>query len=273
MAIKTIINGVESTMLSVDDRGLHYGDGLFETILVSNQQPQLWEEHLARLFLGCEKLAIIKPHAETLYEECLTLCQGQEKAVLKILITRGSGGRGYRPLTLEHAREPTRIIQLHPYPSYPAENWQKGIHLRLCQTPISEHPVLAGIKHINRLENVLARSEWNDEDIAEGVMTNQAGHWIEGTMSNIFLARAGKLYTPDLSRCGVQGIMRQQVIKLADQLGIPCETCAIDNAFVQSVDEIFVTNSAIGLWPVRQFEENTYQIGPISTQLRKTLIS
>ena len=150
MAIKTLINGVESTMLNVDDRGLHYGDGLFETILISNQQPQLWEEHFARLLLGCEKLAIAKPCAETLREECLNLCNGQEKAVLKILITRGSGGRGYRPLPLEQAPEPTRILQLHPYPNYPVENWQNGIQLRMCQTSIYEHPQLAGIKHINR---------------------------------------------------------------------------------------------------------------------------
>jgi 4-amino-4-deoxychorismate lyase len=272
MTIKSVINGIDTNSLPVSDRGLHYGDGLFETMLILNGRPQLWDAHVRRLLDGCQRLAIRPPDVQTLHSEALQLSRGQNKAVLKLIITRGSGGRGYRPLKPDQAPEPTRILQLHPYPDYPPHYWQDGIHLRRCQTPVSGHPMLAGIKHLNRIENVLARSEWDDESIAEGIMTDQSGRWIEGIMSNMFLVRDGTLYTPDLSRCGVAGIMRQTVLGKAAELNIVTHIQPIDPEFAARADELFVTNSLIGIWPVQNFEGKIYGSGPITTQLRQSLL-
>ncbi len=258
--------------MQASDRGLHYGDGLFETLLIKNQIPQYWRAHLARLLDGCQRLDIKPPCVDKLWDEASRLSRHQERGVLKIIITRGSGGRGYRSSAMDSAAEATRIVQRHPYPDYPEAFWRRGITLRMCHTPLSSHPVLAGIKHLNRLENVLARNEWCDEQVPEGIMKNLSGHWIEGTMTNVFFVKAGQLYTPDLAVCGVRGIMRQMVLEKALELGIQTSTCDIDDKFVESADELFVCNSVIGIWPVREFEGKAYKPGPITSQLRKNLI-
>ena len=280
MMITTLINGLEESSLPVTDRALHYGDGLFETLLVINQKPQNWQQHLRRLFDGCQRLKIKRPCEHTLWNEVLRLCQNQntnqnlshKKAVIKIIISRGSGGRGYRPLSLNEAPEPVRIIQLHPYPNYPDAFWQEGITLRMCDTYISSPSVLAGIKHLNRLESVLARSEWDDELIPEGIMKCASGNWVEGTMSNVFLVKNGRIFTPDLTVCGVLGVMRQIILTKAEKLGIPSATQVIDDVFALSADELFVSNSLIGIWPVKEFAGKRYSIGPITSQLSENLI-
>ena len=273
MATKTLVNGIETSLLSCNDRGLHYGDGLFETILVQEGSPMLWDEHISRMAQGCKQLGMYPPPWKTLEHEANQLCLGSSKAVLKILLTRGVSGRGYRFHSQHEAPKLTRILQLYGYPDYPIINWSQGINLVLCKTKVGCHPQLAGIKHLNRLENILARNEWNDESIAEGVMTDHAGNWIEGTMSNVFIVSDGKLYTPDLSHCGIKGIMRQHIIQLAEEIDIPCQIQTVSTQFALNADEIFVTNSLIGLWPVKNFEGKFYTNWPISTQLRQSLLS
>ena len=273
MAIKTLINGIETTQLSCDDRGLHYGDGLFETILIQNGQLELWDSHIERMAKGCDVLGIRPPDWQQLAQEAEQLSCKQSIAVLKIIVTRGQGGRGYRCIAQDQAPEPTRILQLHLYPDYPKSNWQQGINLTLCKTKMGCQTQLAGIKHLNRLENILARNEWQDETIAEGIMTDHNGYWIEGTMSNVFVVKAGALYTPDLSRCGVAGVMRQHVIDQAAELGVTCKIQNISPQFAEDADEIFITNSLIRLWPVKNFAGKSYLNWPISTQLMQSLLS
>lgn len=262
----SLVNGQMKTTLDIQDRGLQYGDGLFETIAVIDGSPQFLDKHLDRLLKGCAKLLIPEPERALLESEVLQLCGGSDKAVLKIIITRGTGGRGYRPSVYP---EPTRIISLHEWPDYPPDQVEKGIQVRYCNTRLSTNPALAGIKHLNRLEQVLARSEWNDPGIAEGLMLDASGFVIEGTMSNLFIVRDGILITPDLSGCGVEGIMRSIVIETASSMGVTHRILQITPQEISEADEIFICNSLIGIWPVCQLDQHSCIIGKITNQLVK----
>ena len=266
---KILINGAADDRLDALDRGLQYGDGLFETLRIHAGLPLLWEAHLARLTQGCERLGIPTPEAERLREEAERLCAGVADGVLKIIVTRGSGGRGYRP---PGRPRPTRLLAVYPYPDYPADNRSRGVEVRLCETRLGLNPALAGLKHLNRLEQVLGRAEWNDTTIAEGLMRDIEGNIIEGTMSNVFVVQAGRLRTPGLSRCGVAGVMRARVLAEAATLGIPSEECRLGVADLETADELFLTNSVIGIWPVRRFAGRDFAApGPLTTRLAERL--
>ncbi|MFO1436462.1 MAG: aminodeoxychorismate lyase [Gammaproteobacteria bacterium] len=214
----SVVNGELSEFFAVRDRAVQYGDGVFETLPIIDGQPQHWDRHLARLKLGCQRLNFPPPAAEQLFDDLLKLPLDNERAVLKIIVSRGAGGRGYRPAAIS---QPTRILTLWPWPQYPSHYFEEGITLRVCDTPLGSNPRLAGIKHLNRLEQVMARGEWDDGEIAEGLMLDQRGNIIEGTMSNVFLLQDGVLHTPLLNEAGVAGIMRQIVIEQCEAIGSP----------------------------------------------------
>ncbi len=245
-----LVNGVPGTRVDANDRGLHYGDGLFETIAVHDGVPALWDRHMQRLLLGCERLGIAPIDTAQLRRESSQLCEGVAEGVLKIIITRGSSGRGYRAPPCG-AVQPTRLVALYAWPEYPPAFWVEGVAVRLCSTRLGSNPALAGIKHLNRLEQVLARSEWDDPAIPEGLMLDGEGHVIEGTMSNLFIVRNGRLLTPDLSQCGVAGVMRGYILDSARGMDIPADIAQITLDDVKSSDEVFLCNSLIGVWPVR----------------------
>jgi len=266
--VATLINGLAGECLSTQDRGLLYGDGLFETIAVENGIPRRWSRHLARLQDGCARLCIVQPDAALLEAEAASLCRDAEHAVLKLVITRGAGGRGYLPAP---DVTPTRIVQLHPYPSWPHERMLAGVHSRICKLQLGYNPLLAGIKHLNRLEQVLARIEWDDPEISEGLMQDQHGNLIEGTMSNVFLFKDGVLLTPELSRCGVAGITRALLLELAQQAGIATGVRDIAMDELEGADEVFLCNSLIGIWPVISIAERSYPVGEMTRLLQSFL--
>lgn len=255
-----LINGKQTDQLSALDRGIQYGDGLFETIAVIDGQLSLWERHVQRLLSGCKRLGITAPEPAGLLAEAKTLVSHLQRAVLKIVVTRGIGGRGYRP---SKDAQPSRVLYCTPWPDYPEGCWKKGIAMRLCATGLGINPALAQLKHLNRLEQVVARSEWSDPAIFEGLMLDSDGRVIEGTMSNLFLIKKGLLITPDLQRCGIAGIMRGLIIELATKLNIPLliEDVSLDD--VKSADALFISNSLIGILPVRAFSGQSYRLEPI----------
>ncbi len=270
--IDALVNGVPATSLSLEERALHYGDGLFETLAIREGRPEFWEEHLRRLRSGCERLGFPAPDSRLLESEARQLCGERERGVLKIIVSRGTGGRGYRP---PERANPTRILSLHPWPEWPESHQTQGVEARICSTPLACNPALAGIKHLNRLEQVLARAEWGDPAIAEGIMLSTDGHLVEGTMSNLFLVRDGRLLTPDLSRCGVAGIMREKVMESACRLGIECETLFLGLEELEKAEGVFLTNSLIGIWPVRRIGVLEYRfpnetISKIQMDIKKT---
>ena len=266
---RILVNGHPGGSVPAMDRAIQYGDGLFETIAVREGRPELWSAHMERLGTGCERLGISVPEPGTLLREALQLARGRECGVLKIILSRGGGGRGYCP---PDSPSPTRIVSLHPLPEWPREFWSEGVVTRICATRLGLNGQLAGIKHLNRLEQVLARAEWQDPAIAEGLMLDFDGRLVEGTMSNLFLVRDGVLQTPDLSRCGVAGIMRGVVLEEARRRGIPCETGPLRREDLAFAQELFLTNSLIGIWPVRRVERRDYTTpGEITRLLQKDI--
>jgi len=266
-----LVNGEASDQLAVTDRGLHYGDGVFETLRVKAGSIDHWEEHIARLQRGCQRLLIPQINSNLLYDDATQLISAHgknENAVLKLIVTRGIAQRGYKP---DLAATPTRIVAIYPFPLYPDHYWINGVRIAFCKTRLACNRRLAGIKHLNRLEQILASSEWSDDEIVEGLMLDKDEHIIEGTMSNLFWLSGGKLFTPDLTDCGVEGIMRQEVLGIAEKLQI---RISVGHYFIEdllSADEIFITNSIHGIWPVRQIEQYSFKSGPITKQLMEAI--
>lgn len=263
-----LVNGREQGHIAVADRGLQYGDGLFETIAVIGGEPRLWKRHWQRLAAGCQRLGITGVDHDVLRGEVDGVCNGMERGVLKIIVTRGEGGRGYRP---PQSVEATRIVATHPWPSYPETHWRQGVAMRTCTTRLGRNTALAGLKHLNRLEQVLARCEWDDADIAEGVMFDIDGNVISGTMSNLFMVESGRLMTPALSQCGVAGVMRGVILDIAAQAGISCQETTTSRHALLRADEVFMTNALVGIWPVRCIDQQEYDLGPLTKLLSEQL--
>lgn len=269
-----LINGQPENRIEIADRGLQYGDGLFETIAYRNGRLEFFPEHICRLLAGSQRLNILftSEQQQQLEAEVAAVCQQLENdAVIKIILTRGSGGRGYR---YQPGMQATRIVSTHPMPVYPAKH-TTGIMVRICQQRLANNPVLAGIKHLNRLEQVLARNEWQDEQIAEGLMFDYQDKLIEGTMSNVFLVQNNQLWTPDLSTAGIAGIMRQKLIEIAQQQGISCHVVPLQAEHIKQADEMFMCNSLIGIWPVSDIVDYAIELphGPLTKQLQQALIA
>ncbi|MDY7561306.1 aminodeoxychorismate lyase [Pseudomonas sp. 10B1] len=258
------IDGRPADALSITDRGLAYGDGLFETIAVKAGRPLLIERHLARLKLGCDRLKIAADQA-LIRSELLAFAAQLGRGVMKLIVTRGDSLRGYAPAPLAR---PRRIIQGYPPSPYPAAHADQGVSLFACVTRLSEQPLLAGLKHLNRLEQVLARSEWHDSAFAEGLMYDTSGRLIEGVYSNLFLIADDVLVTADLSRCGVAGVMRAELLAQAQTLGIVTEVRDIGIHDLEQADEVFVCNSVYGVWPVREFAQLNWPVGPLTRKLQ-----
>ena len=260
-----LVNGECREHIEISDRGFQYGDGLFETIAVLNGQPVFFDRHIDRLKAGCRRLYIPFPGTGLLAFEAQKLSEHSSNAVLKLMLTRGSGGRGYRQPDLIQT---TRVLSLHPFPDYPDSYNAQGIVARFCDTRLGLNPALAGIKHLNRLEQILARAEWTDHAIQEGIMLDINGHVIEGTMTNLFYVKNHTLYTSVLTFSGVAGIIRGILMAISSVQGI----FSIEHTFTQdellSADEVFVCNSIVGIWPVRQIENTRFPVGQITRQLQ-----
>lgn len=263
-----LINGVPGDSISANDRGLLYGDGVFRTMRVHNGLLQNWSRHYQKLLRDCSALNLACPPEQTLFNELGQLIQQQPEGVAKIIITRGTATRGYAPLA--HPA-PTRILSIASLPDYPEILNSNGVRLHVCQLKLAHQPRLAGVKHLNRLENVLAAAEWNDPDIAEGLLFDIHGQLIEATRSNVFLVRGGALFTPDLASCGVAGVQRERVVDWARQQGRPCHIAQLTMQDLLAADEIFLVNSIIGLWPVREMPGFKRDRHPISLQIQDWL--
>ncbi|MDD2046590.1 aminodeoxychorismate lyase [Pseudomonas putida] len=258
------IDGQPADAVNLQSRALAYGDGLFETIAVRAGRPSLLEYHLERLALGCQRLAISADHG-LIRDELCRYARLLGDGVLKLILVRGDSQRGYAPAV---GAAPRRILQGSPLPAYPAQHAEQGVRLFPCNTRLAEQPLLAGLKHLNRLEQVLARAEWQDAEHAEGLMRDVSGRIIEGVYSNLFLVRGGELLTADLSRCGVAGVMRAALIEHAAVAGIALHITDLSLQDLEQADEVFVCNSVYGIWPVRAFASLNWSPGPLTRKLQ-----
>jgi 4-amino-4-deoxychorismate lyase len=261
-----LVNGQPVSHVSVQDRSVLYGHGVFETVLVVARQPRLWNRHIDRLTRGCIALGL-PFDANALEQDVRRLCQDSEldNFVLRINQTMGEGGRGYA-----NPETPTgnRIVSIHETPNHDQALWRDGINLGVCELRLSSQPALAGIKHNNRLEQILARASWQ-AGWHEALLLDQNERVIEATQSNLFLVMDdGLLVTPDLSRCGVAGVMRDYILtEVASQLELHSETRDVSLEDVNNATELFVSNSVIGVWPVKQWETTRYHNHPVTHQI------
>ncbi len=267
-----LINGEEIETISVLDRALQYGDGLFETMAVRNGKIDLWGLHWDRLTYGCEQLSIALPNKEIIEKEIDLICdknKEQTKFIIKLIVTRGEGERGYRFTDTQNV---TRILSSHAWPDYPDVNQIEGVAVRYCETTLSENRKLAGIKHLNRLEQVLARNEWDTDEFQEGLMLTISGDVVDGTMSNIFAVKDNMVFTPSLTLSGVAGVMRKTIINLSKELGISVYEKTLTKSELEQADELFLTNSLFGIWPVRRIAKTRFtRVGVVTKKLQEEL--
>ncbi len=242
--MSTWINGRPGTKIDARDRGLQYGDGVFETMRVSGGRIRLLDFHLDRLGNGCGRLQIAAPPRRMLRRELERIGAGRDEGALKLIVTRGSGRRGYRPTGDERC---TRIVSLHRLPKALRSDALIPARVRLCTTRLSVSPHLAGLKTLNRLDSVLARSEWQDARIWEGLMRDADENIVCGTMSNLFLRRGSALMTPVLDRCGVAGVMRRWILETAGSVGLTPIERRIRWRDLAAAEEVFMSNALIGL--------------------------
>jgi 4-amino-4-deoxychorismate lyase len=240
--------------ISVADRGLQYGDGLFETISCVDGQPRWLERHLQRLALGCQRLKISCPVAALLRGEIMATARKSDRSMLKLIVTRGSAvERGYRPTGREQA---THVLLQYPWPAATQPEFRLGVS-SVC---LGENPVLAGIKHLNRLEQVLAQQQFSGQSLDEVVMLSSSGAAICGSMSNLFVCEESALLTPEVTRCGVAGVMRGLVLEAAQALGLALRVVSITPERVRQAPSLFVTNVRLGIQVVYSFEGRPLQM-------------
>jgi 4-amino-4-deoxychorismate lyase len=261
-----LVNG-RRTGVDPSDRGLAYGDGLFETMGAVNGTIRWLDYHLERLVDGCLRLAIPAPDTHEIRAELRAHCPRDGRAVAKLIRTRGSGARGYGP---PPQSEPTRILAISRWPSYPRENYSAGIAVRVCELRLAEAPRLAGLKHLCRLEQVLAELELGDR-AQQGLLLDAGGRVIGGTRSNLFAVRDGRLLTPALDRCGIRGVMRRVVLETAGAAGLVTEERDLTLGDLDSAAELFMTNSLFGIWPVARLDERPFAVGPVTRELMRRL--
>jgi 4-amino-4-deoxychorismate lyase len=251
------------------DRGLHFGDGVFETLVCRQGKVRFLALHMERLVQSCERLKINFGEVEPLRRELRAVAIAAGDALIKVIVTRGdAAGRGYAWSGTEVA---TRVVFQYPLPAENAGSVRDGIHVRVAQMRYGENERLAGMKHLNRLEQVLARSEVPAAEAAELLVFSSSGFLVSGTMSNVFLVQNGRLRTPRLDRCGVTGVMRRVVLREAAALGIPAEEAALTAADIEGSAEMFVTNARIGIWPVRSLDARTFKVGDVTRRLQAHL--
>lgn len=268
-----LINGSFDHAISPFDRGFAYGDGVFRTLVMRDGMPENWPLHYQKLVADCGAIGIVCPSAELLMSDLqqLYLLDGlteNQLAIAKIIITRGEGERGYAPPAVTM---PLRVIIKTALPQYPEENFVNGVNLYVCETRLAHQPRLAGIKHLNRLENVLARMEWNDPTIADGIMLDADNNVIECTSSNIFARFGNVLLTPDLRQCGVAGVTRQRIMNIAHSLSLKIAVETINMEKLLSADEAMICNSLYGAWQIREIQHKNWQTGALAANTRAAL--
>ncbi|WP_423061928.1 aminodeoxychorismate lyase [Citrobacter portucalensis] len=243
-----LINGKTSDLLPADDRGLQFGDGCFTTARIVDGRVLLLASHIARLQLACTQLAIPYLQWQMLIEEMCHLAQLHTHGVLKVIITRGSGGRGYSGANCRNA---TRILSVSAWPVH-YDRWrQEGITLALSPVRLGRNPLLAGLKHLNRLEQVLIRSHLEQTDADEALVLDSEGWVTECCAANLFWRKGDVVYTPRLDQAGVNGIMRQFCIRMLAQSPFSIVEKYAGLEEVMQADEIVVCNALMPVIPVR----------------------
>ena len=262
-----LVNGDAVTVVDALDRGLAYGDGVFRTLRTQDRQPVWWVDHFAKLVADCAALNLDCPDEALLRSEVCRVSEAGQ-GVVKIQITRGAGTRGYAPPVDQRGN---RIVLSAPLPPHAQTGMPDGVVARWCTLRLARQPRLAGIKHLNRLENVLARAEWDDPAIFEGLLCDDRGEVIGGVMSNVFWAKDGTLFTPELSECGVAGVTRARLLRAAARRNIPARIGRWLPDAILAADEVMICNSVIGVRRITKLDDVTWCPAGWTTTLNNAL--
>lgn len=272
--LATLVDGTETNVLPISDRGFQYGDGAWETLAIREGKIKQLRPHLQRLKKGLNALGITLVDYTLIEEDVLVLASQKKTGVIKIIVSRGSGGRGFY---YDDNMKPRRIISLHEMPMYPTTYYQQGIRLTLCETRLPHNPNITGFKRLGCVEQVLARAEFQME-FQEGLICDYDNHIIEGTMSNLYLITAkNTIVTPDLQLCGIAGIARSCVLNELHTMGVDVSISNVTENDLQNAVGLFMSNSIIRLWPVKEYHGKAnskhYSIPPLFRALERKLNS
>jgi 4-amino-4-deoxychorismate lyase len=257
-----LINGEISRYLDVSDRGFNYGDGVFETIAVINGIPRYWQDHMDRLAVACDRLGFTCPPQAVLLREAQTVSAGKSRCIVKILLTRAAGERGYRPLM---GSEPGRVVSSHAWPEGIEQAMSRGVEARICNLRLGLQPALGGMKHLNRLEQVLAAGELALHAEEEGILLDSEDHVISAISANLFLVFKEQLLTPRLDQCGVRGVLRARILKAFKSR---CELRRVSTEMLTGASEVFLCSAIRGIVPVLRVDETQYTHGPVTRELQ-----
>ena len=260
-----LVNGEISTLVSNTNRGLNFGDGLFEVLVVQNGRPRRWQGHMDRLGIGCQRLGLTMPPQSILLREVQTVSAGLVTAVVKIIVCRGGASREYMP---PKDQECVRIVSADRYPDGIAKLARKGVKTRICGLRLAIQPALGGMKHLNRLEQVMASAELREHGVKEGILLDRQEHVTCAVGANIFLVAEDRLLTPRLDLCGVRGVVRGQILA---SFGARCEQRRVTLDMLQEADEVFICNTVKGIVPVTAIDELEFEIGPVTRELQTWL--
>ncbi|HBH7068053.1 TPA: aminodeoxychorismate lyase [Enterobacter cloacae] len=267
-----LINGLEQDALPASDRAIQFGDGCFTTARILDGNVCLLEAHIRRLQLGCEKLMIPFTHWDTLRQEMCKLASGKQDGVLKVIITRGSGGRGYSAAS---CLSPTRILSVSAYPAHYSRWREEGVMLTLSPIRLGRNPMLAGIKHLNRLEQVLIRTHLEQTDADEALVLDSEGFITECCAANLLWRQGSEVFTPSLDQAGVNGIMRQFCLEQLARSGFRVVEVSAGEAALQTANEVVICNALMPVVPVRAYGQQRWSsrelfqfLAPICEQTR-----
>ena len=260
----SLVDGEWADVVSVRDRGLAYGDGVFRTLACRGGKLEAWPRHMAKLAQDCSRLGLTCPDETTWLADIAKLAPTD--AVIKLMVTRGAAQRGY---ATDPAVPVCRISLVSPLPPYADPHAVPELQLRMCQWPLSLQPGLAGVKHLNRLDQVMARREWQDAAIFDGLMCNARGEVVEGVISNLFIHDGATWLTHPLHDCGVAGVARELVLDVLAATGTPVAQAAFTPYAVYAADAVCVCNSLLGVAQVRQIGEHRWKPVSAASTLRE----
>lgn len=242
-------DGIDTVLAA--GRGLAYGDGVFETMRATGGVIPWWHAHRERLMRGAARLGLAMPSADALDAALRDTLRAHPDAVVKLVLTRGSGGRGYAP-PLD--APPVWLVSASAQPPAPRDG---GLVLRWCELRLATQPALAGIKHCNRLEQVVARAEWRDPGIDEGLMRDADGDVVCATAANVFVLRDDRWWTPPVDRCGVAGVCRAWALPALD-----ATERRLAPEDLLSAQAVVLCNAARGILPVARLGDHAWSPHP-----------
>ena len=256
-----LINGAKQSKISIFNRNIQFGDGLFETCVIENKKILFWVNHFARLNKGCEQLKISRVDESVWLSDvkkALSLCS-YDRCVVKLILSRGESLRGYG---FKDDIKPVRAVIVSELQKV---TFNKSFCLEYCQSGYDSNPKLAGIKHCNRLEQVLARASLKSD---EGIMLDENHNVISVTQGNIYAIHGNTLITPKLDKCGVEGTRRDVILDLAKLLGIKVKVDTLSIKELGQADEVFISNSIIGIQSISQIGDIGLGESPITKKIK-----